>query len=226
MARLILTTCFLFIVIFSYSQQEQKILSKTLQSYKKELPKLERQAFKELRKLDKSDRKPKNNEFNNYHFIIIPMFTLKKEFVLYNDSDVFAKYLDFIKMHDDFEAFIFKDTIYAGSLHFSDYDNSYFSVNDTNKYNRPAFEGHLNLAKQIMNFKPDMVFYSDIFAKFLCFIKNNKLYIREQDKNNGNCKWENSGNILLSNEFARKNPDFIKEVKFIANPAFYNYKKP
>jgi hypothetical protein len=209
MTRLILTTFLLFIAVFSYSQQEEEILSKALQSYKKELPELERQAFKELRKLDKSDRKPKNCEFKNYHFIIIPMFKLKEAFVHYHigDTDTFAKYIDFWKMYNDFEAFVFKDTIYKGSLHFSDFDNSYFSASDTNKHNKPSFNVYLNLTIQILKFKPDVVFYPECRI-FMCFIKEGRLYIGRWSEQLRPLDY-----ILPAEEFIKTNPSFIRDLK-------------
>ncbi len=72
MSRLIIT-CILFnISIISYSQQEQEILSKALQSYNKSLPKLEHQALKILKKLDSSKETVKQSELKKYHLIIIP----------------------------------------------------------------------------------------------------------------------------------------------------------
>lgn len=218
MKRLILIVSLSFIVNTLYSQKEQEILNQAFQNYRKELPKLEKQAFKELRKFDKSDRKPRNSEFKNYHFIIIPMFKLKEEYVQYHISDTFANYIDFRKIHFDFEAFVFKDSIYKGSLHFSDFDNSYFSVNDTNKYNKPVFKEHLILVRQIINFQPDMIFYPEC-PIFLCFIKEGRLYIGKGGK-----QLQTLESILPVDEFVKKNPSFIKELHDNKNPGLKHYK--
>lgn len=205
--RLILTACFLFIVVFSYSQEEQEILRKALLSYEKELPKLEKQAFKELRELDKNHRNTKNSEFKNYHFIIIPMFELKDGYIDYHYGDSFVKYLDFGKMLTNFDAYVFKDSVYVGSLHLSDFDNSYFSVNDTNKFNKPAFIGHLDLVSQIQKFKADMGFYPGC-RTFMCFIKEEKLYVGRWAKQLPTLDY-----IIPAEEFIKINPSFIKELQ-------------
>jgi hypothetical protein len=217
MKRLIFIICLSFIVNILQSQTEKEILSKALESYTKELPKLEKQAFKELRELDKSKVRPKNSEFSDYHFFIIPMYKLEEEYIQYQLGDSFAKYIDFSKMHNDFEAFIFKDTVYEGSLHFSDFDNSYFSVNDTNKYNKPAFEGQLNLIKQIENFEPDMVFYPDC-PMFLFLIKKGKLYIGKEKK-----QMQPLDSILPFDEFIKENTLFIEHLKNNKYPELHKY---
>jgi hypothetical protein len=218
MTRILLVICFVFISMFSFSQQEQEILTKALCSYKMELPKLEKQALKELKKLDKDQSNNKNFGFVNYQFIIIPMFKLKEDYIHYQNGDTFAKYIDFEKMHNDFEVFVFKDTIYKGSLHLSDYDNSYFSVCDTNKYNISAFKGHSNLVSQILKFKPDMVFYPDC-PQFPCFIKEGKLYIGSGPK-----QLQTLDSILSFDEFVNKTPSFIKELQSYKNPGLKHYK--
>ncbi len=207
LTRLILIINFLFIILVTYSQEEQEILSKAVQSYQKELPKLERQAFKELKKLDKSDRNIKNSEFKKDHFIIIPMFELKDDYIHYKIDNSFAKYIDFDKMLANFDVYILKDTIYKGSLHLSDFDNSYFSIKDTNRYNKPSFIDHSNLAIQILEFKPDMVFYPESRA-FICFIKGDKLYMGRWAK-----QLQTFDYILPANEFIEKNPSFIEELQ-------------
>jgi hypothetical protein len=219
MIRLMLTIIFLFIGVLSYSQQEQEILINALQNYKEELPMLEKRAFKELKKLNKNNERLSKEEFKKLHFIIIPMFKLKETYMQYHigDSNTLANIIDFIKIHDDFEAFVFKDSIYKGSLHFSDYDNSYFSVKDTNKYNKPAFKGQLNLVSQIMSFNPDMVFYPDC-PVFLCFIKEGKLYIGKGAK-----QLQTLDYILPFDEFIKKNPTFIKELQENKNPKLNHY---
>lgn len=205
--RLILTACFLFIVFFSYSQEEQEILRKAIISYEKELPKLEKQAFKELRELDKYYINTKNSEFKNYHFIIIPMFELKEGYIHYHNGESFAKYLDFGKMLTNLDAYVFKDSVYVGYLHLSDFDNSYSSVRDTNKFNKPAFIGHLELVSQIQKFKADMEFYPGC-RTFMCFIKEEKLYIGRWAKQSTTLDY-----ILPAEEFIKTNPFFIKELQ-------------
>ena len=212
MTRFILTFGFLFIVAFSYSQQEQEILIKALQSYKKELPKLEKQAFKELRKLDKTRVKPKNSEFGNYNFIIIPILKLKEDFAQYHDGELLTKYIDFGKMWYHFNAFVFKDTVCIGSLFWGDIGNNFSSSIDTNYYNKPRFISYFNFVRQVMKFKPDMVFYPDC-SMFLCFLKGGKLYIGK-----GANKIQTMEDILPADEFIKKNPSFIKELHDNKNP--------
>lgn len=207
MIRLILLFSLSFIINTRNSQNEQVILNQAFQNYRKELPKLEKQAFKELRKLDKSKLKIKSSEFNKYHFIIIPMFKLKVEFDKYHIGDNFVNYIDFGKLHNDFETFVFKDTIFKGSLHFSDFDKSYFSINDTNNYNKTSFNGQYSLVRQIISFKPDMVFYPDC-TMFLCFIKEGRLYIGKSEK-----QLQKLESILPVDEFIKNNPSFIKELQ-------------
>jgi hypothetical protein len=217
-SRLILTIIFLFIAVFAFSQQEQEILSIALQSFKKELPNLENQAFKELRKLDKTRVKPRNSEFDNYNFIIIPIFKLKEDFVHYHAGELFVKYIDFRKMWNHFDAFVFKDTICMGSLLFGDIGDSFSSSIDTNYFNLRRFNNYFNFVRQIKKFKPDLVFYPDCSIA-LCFIKGEKLYIG---------KWPNeiqtSGDILPFDDFIKKNPSFIKELQSNKNPELKHYK--
>jgi len=219
MKRLMMIIGLSFIINALYSQKEQEILNQALQSYRKELPKLENQAFKELLKLDKSKGNPGIHKFNDYCFVIIPMFKLQEKYVQYHIGDTFANYIDFQKARNDFEAFIFKDTIFIGSLHFSDYDNSCFLVNDVNRYNKLAFNGQYNLAKQIINFKPDIVFYPEC-PMFLCFLKEGKLYIGR-----GVNQLQTLDYILPVDEFIKKNPSFIKELKDNRNIGLKHYKK-
>ena len=207
LTRIILILDFLFVVLVSYSQEEQEILSKAIRTYQKELPELERQSFKELRKLDKSNRNINNCEFKNYNFLIIPMFELKDEYIQYNNEDSFIKYLDFNKMLADFEVYVFKDSIYNGSLHLSEFDNSYFSVKDTNQYNKPSFIDHFNLANQILQFNPDMVFYPES-RTFICFIKEKTLYFGRWAKQLRTLEY-----ILPEKAFIEKNPSIIKELQ-------------
>ena len=202
MIRLKLIIALLFIVNTLYSQCEQEILTNALQSYNKELPKLEKRAFNELKKLDRTAI-----EFSDYHFIIIPMFRLKNDYVQYKVGETFANYIDFQKMHDDFTAFVFKDTIYKGSLHFSNCDNSFFSVTHLNEYNMRAYTREINLAKQIINFKPDMIFYP-CCNSFLCYIKEGKLYIGTVE-----VQMQALDCILPFSEFFNKNPSFIKTLE-------------
>ena len=83
MSRFIITFVLFNIGIISYSQQEQEILNKVVQSYNKELPKLKIDAFKALWKYNKSIKKLKKSEFKDYYLIVIPMFKLKDT---YNQS--------------------------------------------------------------------------------------------------------------------------------------------
>lgn len=219
MRQILLIMSLSFIVVaFSYSQEEQQILSNSLQNYKNELPKLQKAAFKELKRLDK-DYNKHSSEYNNYRYVIIPTFKLKAEFVQYHVGDLFVKYIDFKEMWYSYEAFIFKDTTYTGYLYFDKYGSFYFSINDTSKYNHPAFKDQCNLAKQIMSFKPDMVFYPDC-PMFLCFIKEGKLYIGKGVK-----QQQPLESILPAEEFIKKNPSFIKELQDNKNPALKRYKE-
>lgn len=209
MSRFILT-CFIFnISILIYAQQENEILRKAVQSYNKELPKLENQAFRILRKLDKSSQKVNKSEFRKYQFLIIPMFKLKDSFVQYdiNDTNTFTNYMDFSKIHYDFDVLVYKDSIYKGFLHFSNYNKFYFSVNDTNKYNKPAFIGTFYFGKQILKIKPDLILYPES-RMFICFIKEGKFYIG---------KWTNKlidyDNFLTVEEYIKKNNSFITELQ-------------
>ncbi len=219
MTKLMLTIIFLFNCVLSFSQSEQEILINALHSYKKELPILEKRVFKELKKLDKINGKLSKKELKSFHFIIIPMFKLKENYMQYHigDTNTLANLIDFTKIHDDFEALVFKDSIYQGSLHFSNYDNSYFSVNDTNKYNEPTFKGQSNLAHQIMRFNPDIVFYPDS-PVFLCFIKEGKLYIGK-----GARQLQILDYILPFEKFIEKDPTFIKELQENKNPKLKHY---
>ncbi len=217
MSRLILT-CFLFnIGIISYSQQEQEILSKAVQSFNNELPKLETFAFKALWIKDKRNIKLKKSEYKNYHLIIIPKYKLKDTYTQCHnsDTDIFVKYIDFTKMHKDFEVYVFKDSIFIGILNFytqkskhRDLLGGYFSVNDTNKYNLQSFNAYKRFAYQIKDFKPDLVFYPECFG-YLCFIKEGKFYMGEE----GTIQLQTSDNILPFEEFVKRYPLFINVIK-------------
>lgn len=144
-----------------------------------ELPGFEKQALKELKKLDKHQSRYK--ESNKYKLIFLTIFRLKNEYINYQNHENFVKYIDFENMYDDFTILIFVDDIYKGSMHLSDYDKSYFSVNDTNKYNKTVFLDDLNFARQIREFNADMVFYP-CSIRLICLIKDGNLYIAGHEK--------------------------------------------
>ena len=219
-SRLILTCILTNICIISYSQ-EYKILSKTLQSYKNELPKLEHQAFKILKKLDSSKETVKQSEIKKYHFIIIPMFKLKEDYIQYHfgDKGTFVKYIDFGKMHIQFDAFVFKDSIYKGLLHinYKQHGCYYDSVRDTNKYAKNcSFIGNKKLAYQIKDFNPDLVFFPEC-TKYICFIKWENFFIGE-----GKIQLQTLDYILPFEEFVIKYPSFISGIKGNRIPEFNN----
>ncbi|WP_304064864.1 hypothetical protein [Pedobacter glucosidilyticus] len=211
--RLILLVSLLSSIInTSYSQTEKEILESALKNYRNILPDLEKRAFKLIQKLDKEKREPKNREFNRYSFIIIPMFELKKNHINYEEGDFFAKNIDFDKLYDDFTAFVFKDTIFCGSLHMSSYDNSYFSVDKLNAYNTSAFIALSNLVRQIIKFNPDLVFYPQS-PLFISFIKDGQLYV-----GTGKKQMKPVDKIILIDDVIKLDNLFIKELYELRYP--------
>jgi len=205
MFRIKLTICLSFICLLSYSQTEQEILTNVLCRYKTELPGLEKQALKELKKVDKHQSRYK--ESNKYKLIFLPIFRLKNEYINYQNHEDFVKYIDFDNMYDDFTILVFLDDIYKGSMHLSDYDKAYFSVNDTNKYNKTVFLDDLNFARQIREFNADMVFYPCSY-RFICLIKEGNLYIAGHEK-----QFSPLNFILPIDEFVKESPTFIKDLE-------------
>jgi hypothetical protein len=217
MSRFIITFVLFNIGIISYSQQEQEILIKVVQSYNKELPKLETDVFKALWKYNKSSKKLKKSEFKDYHLIIIPMFKLKVIYNQYNnsDTDIFIKYIDFTKMHKEFDVCVFKDSIFMGFIYINikkykhrDFLSTYFSLNDTNKYAQNwSIKGYKIFADQIEDFKPDLVFYPECYD-YMCFIKDGKFFIGGATK-----QWHTLDYILPFDEFVKKYPLFINRIQ-------------
>ena len=74
-----------------------------------------------------------------------------------------------------------------------------------------------NLAKQIGDFQPDMVFYPDC-GMLLCCIKDGKFYIAEMIKTS-ECIF------LTEEEFTRKYPIRIEELSKFGFPALKRYKE-
>lgn len=218
MQRLIFTTLFLFICVFSFSQQESELLNKAVAGFKKELPKLEKQAFKELRKLDRTGPIYKIKEFKNYSFLIIPTFKLKEDFDKYATGEPLAKYIDFKKMWYHFEVIVSKNSELIGTLLIGDIGNSFTSifVDSINSLSNRT-KNYTNSIKQIINFKPDMVFYPDC-SGYLCFIKGDKFYI-----GNGSNKIQSSEDILPEDEFIKKNISFIRDLQLNKNLELKHY---
>jgi len=187
-----------------YSQEQQRILSNALQSYQKELPNLQKTIFKKLCKLYKQSNIHKN-DFDKYQIIVIPTFKLNANFAQYKEGEIFAKYIDFKKMRNGYEGYIFKNSSYIGNL-FIDKSWSYFN---------PSI--HKDLAKQIRDFKPDMVFYPDCWI-FLCCIKDGKFYLSEM-KDTSNCIF------LPEDEFMKKYPSFIEGLRMYKFYALKHYKE-
>ncbi len=216
MSRFILTFILFNIGIIAYSQQEQEILCKALQSFNNELPELETVVFKALWKKDKTLPKFKKSEFKNYHLIIIPRFKLKDTFTQWHnsDTDIFVKYIDFTKMNKDFNVYVFKDSIFIGFLYINtqkykhrDLISGYFSVNDINKYNLQSFNAYKRFADKIKNFGPDLAFYPECID-YICFIKEGKFFIGGLINN-----WLNLDYILPFEEFVKKYPFFINVIQ-------------
>ncbi|QEK50833.1 hypothetical protein FYC62_03460 [Pedobacter aquae] len=210
--RLILLASLLSIVNTVYSQTEKEILESAIKNYRSILPTLEKRALKLLQKLDKEKRKLKKREFDRYNFIIIPMFKLKKAYINYEEGDIFAKNIDFYKFYDDFTAFVFKDTVFCGSLHMSNYDNSYFSLNKLNANNTSAFMAQSNLVKQIIKFNPTLVFYTQS-PLFISFIKDDKLYM-----GTGKKQMKPVDNIILIDDVIKQDKSFIKDLHELKYP--------
>ena len=153
------------------------------------------------------------------------MFKLKDTYTQCNnsDTDIFVKYIDFTKMHKDFNVYLFIDSLFIGSLYINtqkskhrDFLSSYFSINDTNKFNLPSFNTYRKFADQIKDFNPDLVFFPECF-RYLCFIKEGKLFIGEETK-----QWLYFDYILPFAEFVIKYPSFISGIKGNRIPEFNN----
>jgi len=193
-------------------------LTKALCSYKMELPKLEKWALKEVNKLNKTHNSFKNSGSRNYHFIIIPTFILKENYINFRPGESFSKYINFEQMHSTFDVFVFKDSTYEGVLYLSDINKVYFSVHDTTKYNASVFNSYSQLANQILKFNPEMVFYPDN-SLFICFIKKGKLFIGYTPKQLRMLNF-----ILPFDEFENKFPSFLKELEANKNLTLKKYR--
>jgi hypothetical protein len=188
----------------SYSQERQSILNKAIQSYQKELPDMQETIFKKFCKLYKQGNIHKN-DIGKYQIVVVPSFKLNKNFIQYKDGDMFASYIDFKSMWRSYDGYIFKDSSYVGLLYF-DKGLSFFSTTIDN-----------DLAKQIRNFKPDMVFYPDS-KMLLCCIKDGKFYIAEII---------NASSIVFlpEDEFNKTYPSRLKELSKFGFPALKHYKQ-
>lgn len=113
--------------IYLYSQEKQIILNNALQSYQKELPKLQEAVFKKFCKLYKQGNVNKK-DINKYRVVVIPTFKLNKDFIQYKNGDFFADYIDFKSIWRNYVSYIFKDSVYVGFLFF-DKGLSFFDVN-------------------------------------------------------------------------------------------------
>ncbi len=213
--RLILIIGLLGIVSNLYSQTERVILEPALESYKIILPKLEKHAFNTLRKLYNI----KDKNLKNYHFIIIPMYKLRDDYINYRQGDTFAEKIDFYSIYDYFEAFVFKDTSYFGSINFSKKHASGLSTNDTCRYNISAFIANASLAKQILSFKPDMVFYPQ-WALYISFIKDGKLYVGI-----GENRMQPVESIIPFDDFIKYRPSFIQDLDDLKQPDIKRYRR-
>ena len=203
MLKIFFFSCTLFCCLCSFAQNDQIMLKEVLNSFNQEVPKLERRFHMKI------FEGISNSEFKNYHFIIIPMFTLKVNYMDYTVGENFIKYIDFSKMLDDFIALVLKDTVYDGILHTSDCDNSYI----------PAYQGHHQFAKQILNFEPDMVFYADC-TEYIFLIKGDKLFVGKETK-----QFQTLEFILSFNDFVKKYPLFVCDIQNNKFPEVRKYIK-
>lgn len=193
-----------FNIFCLFPQKQQEILDYALKIYQKELPNLQETIFRKFCKLNKqSDINEK--DIGTYQIIVVPTFKLNKNFAQYKVGDMLAGYIDFKKMWNSYDGYIFKDGFYVGLLHF-DKKFSFFN---------PTIDN--NLAKQIGDFQPDMVFYPDC-GMLLCCIKDGKFYIAEMIKTS-ECIF------LTEEEFTRKYPTRIEELSKFGFPALKRYKE-
>lgn len=191
-------------IFFLFSQQEQEISNCAFQSYQKELPGLQKAIFKKFCKLYKQGNLHKK-DIDKYQIIVVPTFKIKANFAQYKAGDELVIYIDFKNMWNNYDGYIFKGTSYIGYLRF-DKSFSFFDLT-IDKY----------LAKQIWDFKPDMVFYPDC-GKLLCCIKDGKFYIAEMIKASNTV-------FLQEEEFIRKYPTRIEELSKCSFPALKHYKE-
>ena len=172
-----------------HAQEQQEIFRNALQSYQKELPNLQKTIFKKLCKLNKQSNLHRR-DIKKYQIIVIPMFKLNANFALYKEGEILARYIDFKKMWKNYDGYIFKDSSYIGYLRI-DGKWSFFDLRIDK-----------DLAKQIRDFKPDMVFYPDC-AQLLCCIKDGRFYISEM-LYASNCAF------LPEDEFVKKYPSRLE----------------
>ena len=205
MRRLVIIISLLTLnILYSNSQEQLIITNKAIQSYQRELKDMQETSFKKFCKLYKQGNIHKN-EIDKYHIIIVPTFKLNKNFIQYKNGDLFASYIDFKNIWYSYDSYIFKDSSYIGLLYFEK-GLSFFSTTIDN-----------DLAKQIRNFKPDLVFYPDS-KMLLCCIKNGKFYIAEITKAS-ECVF------LTEEEFLKIYPTRIEELSKYGFPTLNRYKE-
>jgi hypothetical protein len=223
MYRLIIILLFLVLTNYSYSQKEKKILDKALSKFNEiELPKLEREALIKLK--NNIDTIIFNKEASKYHFIIIPTYKKKESIVKYNigDKKPLAQYIDFSIIQNDYEAYVFKDTILIGfEVNKFNINWHYFSSNkaDENYYDI-GFKSQNNLARKIKQFNPDIAFRLENCAGLMFFIKNGKLFIgkiSDQDI------ILDLVSILPVEDFIKKDPSAIEELQRYRHPKKKDY---
>jgi hypothetical protein len=218
MKHLLIYLFWLFFANISFSQQESKILNNAVLLYENYLPKLENEAFKKYIKLNNVKIKKRELSNGDYHLIIISTYKLNDNYKQFREGEKFEQYIDFGKIHNSFDIFIFKDSIYQGYLFLSDLGCGYFSVVDTNMYNASTFKSHSAFAKQILQLNPDLCFYPEC-PLFICLVKEGKLYIG---------KWEHQLSpiqLLPFKDFIIINPSFIEELVNNKDPSSNDFRQ-
>ncbi len=187
-----------------FPQKQQEILDYALENYQKELPNWQENIFKKFCKLYKKEKVHKR-DIDKYLIIVLPIFKINEDFVEYKSGDMLASYIDFKKMWDCYDGYIFKDGSYVGFLHFQ---------KKLNVFNPST---HIDIAKKIRDFKPDMVFYPE-GGMLLCCIKDKKFYIAEMI-------YSSECIFMTEDEFIKKYPKRIEELKKFGFPAQKGYKE-
>ena len=161
----ILVSIFISLFISPVQSQIDSTFYRTIISqYNKELPKLQKAAFRRFRKLN-SHENIKIQDFEKYQIIIVPSFKL--DLRLRTDQRSIIYYTDFKSMWFNYDCYIFKDDKYLGSLFYWICRKSLSSFSK---------EVSWTLAHHLKNSKADLLFHPDN-SSYICGLKDGELYI-------------------------------------------------
>jgi len=121
------------------------------------------------RSLLKKENKPSIKDFKNYQFLFIPTYHLDNRYFQQDNETSIIKYIDFNKICYDYDAFIFRDSLYKGLMNLSNFQKPFLIPVE-----QLIFRENI-VAYQISIFNPDIVFYPES-GSFLFFIKDLHLF--------------------------------------------------